>query len=246
MSFLLHIFLRIYFFIYLLISNDKKSSILRPKLIASMFTPILNPNSSSSTNINPNSNPSLSQNHLELGKILRKHDPNAIRLYDVIRHVKVFLYNSNEFRWENNSYIEGNLFVYKRQQTINNQIHQSYAFAVINGEQNLIQPISSIMSHQADKLCLFYEFITNDKRQVFSLHFLNENECLRLNTFISQAIENVKQQQLRTTTNGDLQPKQTNGQATSADVYSQRTPVNVRLYRCFSYKNNVCFRFQII
>ncbi|CAF1388228.1 unnamed protein product, partial [Adineta steineri] len=55
-----------------------------------MFTPILNPNSSSSTN---------TQYQSELSKILHKHDPNAIRLYDFINHVKIFDYNLNTSRW---------------------------------------------------------------------------------------------------------------------------------------------------
>jgi hypothetical protein len=154
-----------------------------------MSTPILNPNSPSSTITNANSS---SQIHIKLGNILRKHDSNAIRLYDFINHVKVFLYNSNTLCWENNPLIEGSLFAYERQQTINNQIYPSHAFAIINRERNLLQQITSDMSEQADKLRLFYEIRRNNKPEVFCLYFSNETECLRVHGFINQYIQSIR------------------------------------------------------
>jgi hypothetical protein len=199
-----------------------------------MSTPILNPYSSSKINTNTtNFTSSSSQIHIELGKILRQHDPNAIRLYDFINHVKVFHYNSNEFRWENNSYIEGNLFAYEKQQIRNNQRYPSFAFAVINGEQHFIQEITLDMTEHADKLRLFYQIMRNEKYEVFSLHFLNENECQRLHAFINRSIQlirNVKeQQQTRETVTSKLQLAQTNEQKVSTNVHQQQTPTNVRL-----------------
>jgi len=194
-----------------------------------MSTPILNPNSSSTVNTNTNPTSSPSQIQIELSKTLYQHDPNAIRLYDFINHVKVFLYNSNELHWENHPHIEGNLFVYEKKQIINNQIYRSFAFAVINGEQNLIQEITSNMPVHADKLCLFYEAMRNDKHEVFGLHFLNENECQRLYGFINRSIrliQNIKQS--RATITSELQLAQTNEQKTSTNVYRQQTPVNIQ------------------
>jgi hypothetical protein len=186
-----------------------------------MFTPVLNPNSSTSTNANTNSNPSVSQIHIQLSKILRQHDPNAIRLYDFINHVKVFLYNTTTFQWENNSYIEGNLFAYGRQEILNNQAYPSYAFAIINEKQNFIQKITLDMTHHADKLRLFYEVVKNDKKpEVICIHFLNENECLRLNAFI----RNTKEQQIRINATGALQQTKTNEQTTPVNVYRQQPP----------------------
>jgi hypothetical protein len=236
----LYIFL--FLFIYLIILDDKQSSIFHPKVISSMSTPILNPNSSSPTNSNnTNFTSSASQIHIQFGKILRQHDPNAKRLYDFINHVKVFRYNSNELRWENNSCIEGNLFAYEKQQIINNQTYPSFAFAVINGEHHLIQEITLDMPEQADKLRLFYEIMRNDKREVFCLHFLNENECQRLHAFINRSIQltrHVKeQQQSRATVTGELQLAQTNEQKVSANVYRQQTPINVRLSISFIHLN---------
>jgi hypothetical protein len=207
-----------------------------------MSTPILNPNSPSTINTNSNFTSTPSQIHIELGKILRQHDPNAIRLYGFINHVKVFLYNSNELRWENNSYIEGNLFAYEKQQIINNQTYPSYAFAVINGEQNFIQEITLDMSEHADKLCLFYEVVRNNKCEVSCLHFLNVNECLRLHAFINRAIQlirNIKgqQQQSRATGTSELQLAQIQEQKVSANVSRQETPINVRLSIVFSHLN---------
>ncbi|CAF1008663.1 unnamed protein product [Adineta steineri] len=168
-----------------------------------MFTPILNPNSSSSsTNTKSNSAISLSQYQSELSKILHKHDPNAIRLYDFINHVKIFTYNLNTSRWGDNPIIEGNLFVYKRQEIINNHPYQSYVFSIINKEQIFIQSITSGMLEQIDKQCLFYEVMKNDKPEIFSLHFLNEQECLRLHKFIYHCIQKLKEQQSLSITTG--------------------------------------------
>ncbi|CAF2386207.1 unnamed protein product [Rotaria sp. Silwood2] len=194
-----------------------------------MYTSILNPNSSSSINTNINSISS-SQIHLELSKILLKHDSHAIRLYDFINHVKIFFYNSNEFRWENNSYIEGNLFIYERKSIINNQIYPSYAFAIINEKQKFIQEITSDMSHYADKLRLFYEIVINDKCEVFCLYFVNENECQRLSVFITQfiqSIRNFKHQQSPLITTNDLQATEKNEQLVSENLYQQQTPTQV-------------------
>jgi hypothetical protein len=186
-----------------------------------MSTPILNPNSSSTINANPNSNSSLSQIQIELGKILRQHDPNAIRLYDFLNHVKVFHYNSNEFRWENNSYIEGNLFAYEKQQMINNKKYSFFAFAVINREQHLIQDITSNMSEHADQQRLFYEIIRDNKCEVFCLHFSNVNECQRLHAFINRSIPIKEQQQSRAIVTGEVRPAQTNEQKLSVNVDQQ-------------------------
>ena len=153
-----------------------------------MSTPILNPNVSSSP----------SQLQIELSKILQKHDPDAVRLYEFLNHVKVFHYNSTELRWENNPFIQGNLFGYKKQQVINNQIHSSFAFAVINGEHHYIQEVSLDIIESANKLFVFYEIGKNDQRHVFSIHHTNENECQRLHVFINRAMESVRyiQQQI--------------------------------------------------
>jgi hypothetical protein len=136
-----------------------------------------------------------------MGIMIRKHDPEAARLHDCIGAVKVFSYNSNEFRWENSANMEGNLCAYERQQIINNQIAPSYAFAIINGEKSFIQPITSDMAQHADKLRLFYEVARNGRREVFCLHFLTEAECLRLHKFLNrsiQALRNLVEQQART------------------------------------------------
>jgi len=207
-----------------------------------MSTPILNPNSLSPTNSNTNFTSSPSQVHIQLGKILRQHDPNARRLFDFINHVKVFLYNSNELRWENNSCIEGNLFAYEKQQIINNRTYPSFAFAVINGEHHVIQEITLNMREHADKQRLFYEIMRNDKPEVFCLHFLNENECQRLHAFIHRSIQLIRsvkeqQQQSRATVTGELQFAQTNEQKVSANVYRQQTPINVRLSISFIHLN---------
>ncbi|CAF1347157.1 unnamed protein product [Rotaria sordida] len=195
-----------------------------------MYKPILNPNSLSSTNTNTNSISSSSQIHLELSKILLKHDPNAIRLYDFINHVKIFFYNSNECCWENNSYIEGNLFLYEKKSLINNQMYPSYAFAVINGKQKFIQQITSDMVQYADKLRFFYEIVINNKCEVFCLFFINENECQRLNVFITRSIESIRNfnnQQSRLITTNDIQSTVTNEQLVSKNVYQQQTPTKV-------------------
>jgi hypothetical protein len=194
-----------------------------------MSTPILNPNSSSPINANPNFTSSPSQLHFELGQILRQHDPNATRLYDFLNHVQVFFYNSTEFYWENNPRIKGNLFAYEKQKIINNQLYQSFAFAVINDEQqHFIQEITLDMSEYADKQRLFYELIRNEKHEVFSLHFLHENECQRLHAFINRSIQlrqNVKQSVTTVTNERQLAPP--NRQEVSAHVDRQQTPVIV-------------------
>jgi hypothetical protein len=187
-----------------------------------MFTPVLNPNSPTPSNTNTNSTPSVSQTHVQLGKILRQHDPNATRLCDFINHVKVFPYNSTELRWENNSYIEGSLFAYQRQQ---DQAYPSYAFAIINGKQHFLQQVTLNMTQQTDGIRLFYEIVGNEKHDIFCLHFLNENECLRINAFINHSIQKMKAQQTRITTTGEPQPTQTNGETTPVNVYRQQTPV---------------------
>ncbi|CAF3399731.1 unnamed protein product [Rotaria sp. Silwood1] len=195
-----------------------------------MNTPILNPNSSSSNNTNTNSISSSSQIHLELSKILLKHDPNAIRLYDFINHVKIFFYNSNDCYWENNSYIEGNLFIYEKKSIINNQAYPSYAFAIINKKQKFIQEITSDMPRHADKLRLFYEIVINNKSEVFCLYFVSENECQRLNVFITRAIEsirNFKNQQSHVITTNNVQTTETNEQLVSQNVYRQQTLTKV-------------------
>ncbi|CAF3644511.1 unnamed protein product [Rotaria socialis] len=188
--------------------DDKQSSIVRPKAVPPMFTSVVAPNSHSSPIMQtPNR---LSQQVLtEIGTMIRKHDREATRLFDCIGQVKAFSYNSTELRWENSPNIEGNLCVYEKQQIINNKPCPSYAFGIINGDKFLIQPITSDMVQQADKLRLFYEVARNDRREVFCIHFLTDSECLRLNTFLTRCIQAIKtleeqqqqqqQQQVRTT-----------------------------------------------
>ncbi|CAF0858819.1 unnamed protein product [Adineta ricciae] len=180
-----------------------------------MSTPILNPNSSSTTKTNDNSIPTstLSQYQVELGKVLCKHDPTAIRMYDFINYVRVFRYNTHELRWENHSVIEGNLFLYKRKQLINNQMYQVFAFAIIQGDRDLIQPISLDMTEQADKQCIFYEVKKHDESLVFSLHFSSESECLRMHKFIQKLLQSMKEQQNHLTNPGELQQIPVKGQS---------------------------------
>ncbi|CAF1565418.1 unnamed protein product, partial [Adineta ricciae] len=73
--------------------DDKQSSIVRPKAVPPMFTPVLTPNSHSSPIMQtPNR---LSQQVLtEIGTMIRKHDREATRLFDCIGQVKAFSYNS--------------------------------------------------------------------------------------------------------------------------------------------------------
>ncbi|CAF3792489.1 unnamed protein product [Adineta steineri] len=180
--------------------DDKQSSIIRPKAVPPMFTPVLTPNtqSSPSTMSNNNANRMSQQALMEIGTMIRKHDPEATRLYDCIGQVKVFSYNSVDLRWENSPNIEGNLCAYERQQIINNKICPSYAFAIINGDKSFIQPITSDMVQHADKLRLFFEVARNGRREVFCLHFLTEAECLRLHAFLNryiQALRNLAEQQ---------------------------------------------------
>ncbi|UJR36279.1 hypothetical protein I4U23_029009 [Adineta vaga] len=193
-----------------------------------MSTPILNPNStlSSSMKTNANAGPTVSQYQLELGQFLCKHDPAAIRLYDFINHVKVFRYNSSELRWENNPCIEGNLFLYKRQQIINDQMYAVFAFAIIHEERNLIQIISDDMTEQANNQCLFYEIKRNNQSLVYSLHFSNENECLRVHKFIQKLLQSIKEQQNRLLLPGELQQKQMQAQAQLGKVDQLQTTVN--------------------
>ena len=172
---------------------------------------------------------SLSYIQVELGKILHQHDPNAIRIYNFLNHVKVFHYNTNELHREDKPQIEGNLFAYEKQQIMNNNQQSSiFAFAVINKEDHLIEEIPWNMSAQADKQCLFYEIMRNNQCQVYSLHFLNEHECQRCYTFIQQSIEHAKQQQSRATIS---KTPQINGQVTPSNVPRQQTPVHVSLFK---------------
>ena len=203
-SLLFQEFLYFHIFLYLFTHSDHQLSL---QVISLMFTSTLNPNSSTSTS--KNSNSINSQTHLELGKFLLTHDPSAIRLYDYINHVKVFLYNSNEFRWENNSYIEGNLFSYERRQITNNQAYPSYAFAIINQKQIFIQQITSDMSLHSDKLRLFYEITKNNKHEVFGLHFANENESHRLDAFVERSIQSIRNFKEQSITTNELQSAQT-------------------------------------
>ena len=214
--------------------DDKQSYILRPKAVPPMFTPVLTPNTqtspSSSTMNNANRMPS--QALIEMGTMIRKHDPDATRLYDCIGQVKVFAYNSTELRWENSPNIEGNLCAYERQQIINNKICPTYAFAIINGDKSFIQPVTSDMAQHADKLRLFYEVARNGRREVFCLHFLTDAECLRLHTFLNRCIQTLRtlaEQQARTIQPVPAPiepPTQLNGQ-TASPMSLQQTPTNV-------------------
>jgi hypothetical protein len=208
--------------------DDKQSSIVRPKAVPPMFTPVLTPNTQSSPTTMNNTNRTPQQALIEMGMMIRKHDSEATRLYDCIGQVKVFSYNSNELRWENSPNIEGNLCAYERQQIINNKVCPSYAFAILNGDKSLIQPITSDMAQHADKLRLFYEVARNGRREVFCLHFLTEAECLRLHTFLTRCIQvlrNIAEQQARTIPAPVPIDSQTqiNGQATPT-MPIQQTP----------------------
>lgn len=175
---------------------------------------------------NSTTNSSRTYIQAELGRILHQHDPNAIRIYDFVQHVKVFQYNTNELHWEINPQIEGNLFAYEKQQMINNQRSSVFAFAVINKEEHLIEEIPLNISAQADKQYLFYELVRNNQCQVYSLCFLNEHECQRCYTFIQRSIQHTKEQQSRTSISNT---PQINGQVTPSNVSRQQTPVHVSL-----------------
>ena len=168
--------------------EEKQSSIVRPHAVPPMFTPVLTPNSQPAPIMNtpPRTN---QQALIEMSTIIRKHDPEATRLHDFIGQVKVFAYNSVELRWENAPNIEGNLCVYERQQIIGNKAYPSYAFAIINGDKSLIEPVTTDMVHHADKLRLFYEVARHGRREVYCAHFLAEAECLRLQSFLSRCIQ---------------------------------------------------------
>ena len=116
--------------------DEKQSSIVRPKPVPSMFTPVLTPNTQSmNMNVTPRGP---SQAVIEMGSMIRKYDPEATRLYDCIAQVKIFSYNSVELRWENSPNIEGNLCAYERHQLIDNKVSPAYAFAIFNGEKSVI------------------------------------------------------------------------------------------------------------
>ena len=170
----------------------------------------------------PNSNSSLLYIQVELGKILRQHDPNAIRLYDFLNHVKVFQYNTNENQWKKDPQIEGNLFAYEKQQMMNNQRSSLFALAVINREEHFIEEIPMNITVQTDKQRLFYEIVKNNKPEVYALHFLNEHECQRIYTFINRSMEHGKEQQSHPT-------------PTPNNIQRQQTPVHVSH---FSDQNN--------
>lgn len=224
-----------FLFVHLLLMiDDKQSSIVRPKPVPSMFTPVLTPNTQTTTTPtmnNNNINRTPQQNLIEMGVTIRKHDPEAARLFDCIGQVKAFSYNSTELRWENSPTIEGNLCAYERHQIINNKPTPSYAFAIINGDKSLIQAITLDMAQHADKLRLFYEVARNGRREVFCLHFLTEPECLRLHTFLTRCthiLRNVGGQQARPVpapVSNDPQT-QINGQITPT-MPVQQTPPNV-------------------
>ena len=218
-----------------LMIDDKQASVLRPKAVPPMFTP----NTQSPATMN-NSQRTPSQALVEMGMMIRKHDPDATRLYDCIGQVKVFAYNSNELRWENAPNIDGNLCAYERQQFINNKMCPSYAFAIIHGERSLIQPVTADMVQHADKLRLFYEVARNGRREVFCLHFLTEPECLRLHNFLNRSSQTLRtlaeqqqqqQQQVRSIPPPPVHPQidhqtQLNGQITPT-MSLQQTPTNV-------------------
>lgn len=211
--------------------DDKQSSIIRPKAVPPMSTPVLTPNTQLSATSMISNSRTPQQGLIEMGMMIRKHDSEATRLYDCIGQVKAFSYNSNELRWENLPTIEGNLCAYERQQIINNKISPSYAFAIINGDKSLIQPITSDMAQHADKLRLFYEVARNGRREVYCLHFLTEPECLRLHTFLSRCIQvlrNLVEQQARIIPAPvPIDPQtQINGQSTPI-IPIQQTPPNV-------------------
>ena len=230
--------------------DDKQSSILRPKAVPPMFAPILTPNTQPLATAMNNTNRMPSQALVEMGMLIRKHDPEATRLYDSIGQVKVFAYNSNELRWENSPNIEGNLCAYERQQIINNKICPAYAFAIINGDKCLIQPVTPDMAQHADKLRLFYEVARNGRREVFCLHFLTDAECLRLHTFLNRCIQilrNLVEQQARpvpppapvpidpqTPLNGQGTPTMSL-QQTPTNVYRQQIPQQPMIVRTVRY-----------
>jgi hypothetical protein len=218
--------------VHLLMIDDKQSSIVRPKAVPPMFTPVLTPNTNTQSTTMNNTNRMPSQALVEMGMMIRKHDPEATRLYDCIGGVKVFAYNSTELRWENSPNIDGNLCAYERQQIINNKICPAYAFAIINGDKSHIQPVTADMAQHADKLRLFYEVARNGRREVFCLHFLTDAECLRLHTFLNrciQALRTLAEQQARTPQPVPAPvepPTQLNGQ-TASSMTLQQTPTNV-------------------
>lgn len=228
--------------VLLLTLDDKQSSILRPEAVPLMFTPVTTPNTQPAvTTAAPMTNlanrPS-QQALVEIGMMIRKHDREASRLFDCIGQVKVFAYNSVDLRWENLPNIEGSLCAYEKQQVVNSKVTPGYAFAIINGDKSLIQPITSDMVQHADKLRLFYEVARNGRREVFCLHFLTEDECLRLHRFLNQCIQvlrNVQEQAARAATVVaappppvvPLEPQpQLNGQLTPT-VPMQQTPTNM-------------------
>ncbi|CAF1122926.1 unnamed protein product [Adineta steineri] len=97
-------------------------------------------------------------------------------------------------------------------QTLNTPVHlaaklnqgKAIKFMVQRGaiKQIFIQTITSSMLEQIDKQCLFYEVMKNDKPEIFSLHFLNEQECLRLHKFIYHCIQKLKEQESLSITTG--------------------------------------------
>ena len=200
-----------------------------------MFTPVPTPNTQPSVAAAaPMTNPinrTSQQALVEIGMMIRKHDREASRLFDCIGQVKVFSYNSVDLRWENFPNIEGSLCAYEKQQVVNGKVSPGYAFAIINGDKSLIQPITSDMVQHADKLRLFYEVARNGRREVYCLHFLTEDECLRLHRFLNQCIQvlrNHQEQAARAAppvATPESQP-QLNGQMTPT-VPMQQTPTNM-------------------
>ncbi|CAF5179424.1 unnamed protein product [Rotaria magnacalcarata] len=130
--------------------------------------------------------------------------------------------------------MEGNLFIYERKLIIDNQPYPSYAFAIINGKQKFIQQMNLKMSKYADKQSLFYEVVINNRCEVFCLYFVNENECKRLSTFISQAIEsmqNIEQQRSQAIATNGISSAEAKKQHALTNISSQQTSTEVRSSR---------------
>lgn len=179
--------------------EDRQSSIIRPRAVPPMFGSVAATQNQPTNSMIPNAtthnralgataNPVL----IEIITALRRLDPEATNLHDCISQVKLFAYNSAELRWENTANIEGNLCAYERKHVINNTVHPSFAFMIIHGDQNFVQPISMDMAHHGENLRLFYEVTRNNRREVFCIHFSAEEQCLRLKTFITNCIQALK------------------------------------------------------
>ncbi|CAF0758352.1 unnamed protein product [Didymodactylos carnosus] len=164
--------------------------------------PILLPNPYHNSNTSAQIMKSSAVTQADITNFLRKYDPDVLRAIDFITHVKLFTFNSVDLRWENTAQIEGTFFIYERHQrelssstTITASPRTVFVFAIINNDNSFIQIVTLDLTHHVNKTFLFYEVARNDKREVYCLHFLNENDCQRAHTVLVRCNQMIRHHQ---------------------------------------------------